>query len=181
MSKIRNRWTNSFSQRIGNCFSSSNHDQTAYFSRYCSCLLLVAGSAKADETDLYRQPIGAPSRKILTQAQWTRVDQSIERGLEYLISQQGADGSFQTKTDGQPGVTSLCVMGFLANGCLPGEGKYGDELSRSVKFILLHQTESGVIASAHPDGPKISRDFAHHVGKTVAYNHAISSLLLSEI
>ena len=148
--------------------------------------LLVGGFiglslAKGDETDLARQPSGAPSREILTQEQWTQVDRSIERGLGYLISQQNADGSFETKADGQPGVTSLCVMSFLANGYLPGEGKYGDELNLAVKFIVSHQTESGVIASAHPDGPKISRKFPHYVGKTVAYNHAISSLLLSEI
>ena len=73
-------------------------------------------------------------------------------------------------------------MCFLANGYLPGEGKYGDELSNAVKFICSMQTESGVIAAMHPSGPKITRKYAdHHLSKTVAYNHVISSLLLSEI
>ena len=137
--------------------------------------------AKAAQLDDPQQPTDAPSINVLTEAQWKRVDQSIERGLQYLISQQQADGSFQTKTTGQPGVTSLCIMSFLANGYLPGSGKYGDELTKAIAYVCSHQTESGVIASAHPGGPKVSRKFEHNVGKTVAYNHAISSLMLSEV
>ena len=147
---------------------------------FVSCSIGI-NLANSDEVDLLQRPGNTPSSDVLTKAQWQRVDQSIERGLKYLISQQDADGSFRTKDDGQPGVTSLCVMCFLANGYLPDEGKYGDELSKAVEFIISMQTESGVIASAHPGGPEISRKFSHYVGKTVAYNHAISSLLLSEI
>ena len=143
------------------------------------CCVLIS-SASGFETD-NQQPVNAPSRDILTEQGWQRVDRSIERGLQYLISQQQTDGSFKTLADGQPGITSLCVMSFLANGYLPGEGKYGDELSKAVTYVCSHQTESGVIASAHPDGPKISRKFEHNLGKTVAYNHAISSLMLSEV
>jgi len=134
-----------------------------------------------DVLDL-RQPLGVPSRNILTAEEWKRVDLSIKRGLEYLISQQAADGSFPTRENGQPGVTSLCVMCFLANGYLPGEGKYGKELSKAVKYVCSLQTESGVIAFAHPkEGAEISREFGHYVGKTVAYGHAIASLMLSEV
>jgi hypothetical protein len=143
-------------------------------------LILVAAPSKfeAAEDGFVDQ---VPSRNVLTTAQWHRVDRSIERGLEYLISRQRPNGSFHTEGTGQPGVTSLCVMCFLANGYLPGEGKYGSQLSKAVEFVCSLQTESGVIASAHPGGPKISRNFEHHVGETVAYNHAISSLMLSEI
>ena len=142
----------------------------------------AATPASGEGADVYRQPATAPRRNVLSTKQWQRIDQSIERGLAYLISQQDANGSFRTKANGQPGVTSLCVMCFLANGYLPGEGKYGDELSKAVEFICSMQTESGVIASMHPGGPKVTRKFAdHHISKTVAYNHAISSLLLSEI
>ena len=152
-----------------------------FISIFVSCIVGV-NSAKSDEVDAPQNPVNAPSREVLTKSQWQRVDQSIKRGLEFLISQQQTDGSFRTDDIGQPAVTSLCVMGFLANGYLPGEGKYGDELSKAVEFIISNQTQSGVIASAHPAGPKISRVFKnYHVGKTITYNHAISSLLLSEI
>ena len=142
---------------------------------------IASAFARADDLDVRTQQVKSPSREVLTEAQWKQVDQSVQQGLEYLISQQAGDGSFPTKEDGQPGVTSLCVMSFLANGHLPGEGKYGDELSKAVAFVCSHQTESGVIASAHPGGLEISRDFAHHLGKTISYNHAISSLMLSEV
>ena len=148
---------------------------------FFACCCVASAFVTADEMNVSLQQVKSPSREILTQAQWQRVDRSIERGLEFLISQQGADGSFATKADGQPGVTSLCVMSFLANGYLPGEGKYGEELSKAVAFVCSHQTESGVIASGHPGGPKVSRNFEHQLGKTVAYNHAISSLMLSEV
>lgn len=143
---------------------------------YCVATLSVSADG-----DINQQPVSTPSRDVLTEQGWQRVDRSIERGLAYLMSRQDADGSFSTKEDGQPGVTSLCVMCFLANGYLPGEGKYGDELSKAVAFVCSHQTESGVIASGHPSGPKISRDFPHQLGKSVAYNHAISSLMLCEV
>ena len=139
-------------------------------------------SARCQGQDDLRQLAGAPSRDILTAEEWKRVDRSIERGLEYLISQQAADGSFPTRENGQPGVTSLCVMSFLANGYLPGEGKYGEELRKAVEYVRSLQTESGVIAFAHPkQGAKISRRFEHYTGKTVAYGHVIASLMLCEV
>ena len=42
--------------------------------------------AKAAQLDDPQQSTDAPSINVLTEAQWRRVDQSIERGLQYLIS-----------------------------------------------------------------------------------------------
>src|SRR5688572_8084197 len=45
---------------------------------------------------------------VLSAAEWQRVDVAVERGLNFLISQQRPDGSFPTMDYAQPGVTSLC-------------------------------------------------------------------------
>lgn len=118
---------------------------------------------------------------VLTPGEWEKVDEAVKRGLEWLASQQGKDGSFPTVETGQPGVTSLCVLAFMSHGHLPGEGRYGDRLSRAVNFIQACQKQNGLIAQVFPDGPEISRLVSRDVGTTAAYNHAISSLTISEI
>ena len=93
------------------------------FLAFVAGCFLVPSLAKAQETDRLRQSMGSSSRKILTTDQWNRVGRSIERGLGCPILQPIPDGSFQIKTVGQPGVTSLCVTSFLANGYLPSKVK----------------------------------------------------------
>ncbi len=119
--------------------------------------------------------------KLLTPAEWDRVDQSVERALLWLASEQQRNGSFKTLMQGQPGVTSLCVMAFVAHGHLPGEGPYGAQLERAVDFIVRCQKPSGLLALVGPPGSKISRNVSHEIGSTAVYNHALSALLLSEV
>ena len=91
---------------------------------------------------------------------------SIERwsgALLWLASQQDADGSFPTIPNGQPGVTSLCMMAFMAHGHVPGDGRYGERLERATDYVLTCQKENGLVdacrsgrAEAHADrgGPR---------------------------
>ncbi len=118
---------------------------------------------------------------ILSPAQWQQIDTSVDRALQWLASKQKRDGSFPTLTQGQPGVTSLCVMAFAAHGHLPGEGPYGSQLEKAIDFILSCQKTSGLLALAGPNGRTISRNVPHETGSTASYNHALSALLLSEV
>src|SRR5688572_939418 len=68
------------------------------------------------------QPAAA---NILNSGQWVAINQSLERALAWLSQQQAADGSFISTDSGQPAITSLCVMAFLAAGHLPSEKIYG--------------------------------------------------------
>ena len=59
-----------------------------------------------------------------------RVDASVEKALAYLAKSQikagSLAGSFSTPgMPGNTGVSSLCVLAFLAKGHTPGTGKYG--------------------------------------------------------
>ena len=118
---------------------------------------------------------------VLPPAQWKRIDHSVERALQWLASQQQRDGSFPTMSQGQPGVTSLCVMAFVAHGHLPGDGPYGTRLERAIEYIVSCQKANGLLALVGPRGKTISRNVSHPIGSTAAYNHALSALLLSEV
>lgn len=105
----------------------------------------------------------------------------MERALRWLASQQENDGSFPTLDTGQPAVTSLCVLAFASHGNLPGEGKYGRQLLQAMNYIASCQKVNGLVTKIGPDGPTISRQMEHEIGTCGAYNHAISSLTMSEI
>jgi hypothetical protein len=117
---------------------------------------------------------------ILSEDQRVALDGCVDKGLAWLASQQQPDGSFPTMPHGQPGVTSLCSMAFLAHGHLPGEGPYGESLSRALKYSLNCQKPSGLVALVAPGGKELSRAVNHDIGNSAVYNHAISSLMLSE-
>ena len=69
----------------------------------------------------------------------------------------------------------------LPAGQLPGEGEYGSALERATQFILSCQKANGLVSFHAPEGAPIGREIEDTLGVTGAYNHAISSLTLSEI
>jgi hypothetical protein len=117
---------------------------------------------------------------VLSSGDLQRVDESIERALQWTVTQQQDDGSFATLERGQPGVTSLCLMAFMAHGHLPGAGPYGERLERAADYVLSCQKQNGLICAVTPDVPKLTRNVGG-LGTNTAYNHAISALLLSEL
>lgn len=124
---------------------------------------------------------GKSEQDVLTPTEWKQVDQSIGRSLSWLANQQQRNGSFPTARYGQPGVTALCTMAFLANGHRPDVGPYGKTLRSAVDFVMQTQKPHGLLAVPANDGLEMRRQYSHHVGKAVAYNHAIGALMLSEV
>lgn len=113
-----------------------------------------------------------------------RVDQSVERGLEFLASRQISSaeardmgkpflaGSFKDSTvPGNTGITSLAVMAFLAKGHTPGSGPFGETINRGIDYVLSQQLDNGLL---------ISKD---RKGRTTGlmYSHCIATLLLCEV
>lgn len=121
-----------------------------------------------------------PSSDVLSQQEWQQVDRSVERALRWLASQQLPDGSFPTIRYGEPGISGLCLLAFLANGHTPGHGPYGERLTRTVRYITSCQKPNGLVAVIAPEGSPITRRVSRNVGETATYNHGISSLALSE-
>lgn len=97
------------------------------------------------------------------------VDQSIVRALRYLALHQQPAGGWNVDAFGgeATSATSLAVMSFLAAGHMPGEGPYGDAITRGVQFVLNHQDANGMLVHRHGHGPM--------------YDHGISALMLAEV
>jgi hypothetical protein len=155
-------------------------------------LLVTVGQLLAQEKSVPRSGARSPATakiarsddtpaNVLSSEEWRRVDRSVDRGLAFLASQQQSDGSFPTLPYAQPGVTSLCVLAFMAHGHAPGSGPYGERLERAVKYITACQKPSGLIMSVGDEEPQINRNVDHDVGVAGTYDHAISSLTLSEL
>jgi hypothetical protein len=149
-----------------------------------ACLLLMAATPALAQQKAPAQTTAKDDNtpvNVLSPAEWKRVDAAVNRALTWLAAHQEWDGSFPTINNGQPGVTSLCAMAFMAHGHLGGEGKYGKQLQLSTEYAVRCQKPNGLVTLVGPDGPKISRQVEHEIGATAAYNHAISTLMLSEV
>src|SRR3954471_15958767 len=87
---------------------------------------------------------------------------AVDRGLAWLASKQDKrTGSFSGDGMGpHAGITALAGLAFMEAGNLPGRGKYADNVSRCLKFVLDSCQESGLIASEQSQGPMYGHGFA---------------------
>lgn len=143
---------------------------------YASLAMLLGSWTHAARAAEYEPP----TDDVLTEEEWQALDQSVEKGLAWLASQQQPDGSFPTMPFGQPGVTALCELAFLSHGHVPDEGEYGERLHKAIDYVAGCQKESGLIALVSPGGATINRNIPHLHGSTASYNHAIAMLALTE-
>jgi hypothetical protein len=158
--------------------------------RYLLMLLAISSQVWAQDVTRPESPLTdrveqqsddeGPSA-ILSPEEWRRLDAAVNRALAWLATQQLPDGSFPTLERGNPGVTSLCVLAYIAHGHNPDDSQYGPLLERAIKFILACQKPNGLVTLYGPEGSRITRDIEDTIGVTGAYNHAISSLTLSEV
>jgi len=90
-------------------------------------------------------------------------EDSIRRGLEWLVARQRDDGSFGTGSyDGDVAVTSLAGLALMAGGSTPGRGPHGAEIDKCVDYVLAHVQESGYIIAptSKSHGPMYGHGFA---------------------
>jgi len=94
---------------------------------------------------------------------------AVRRGLSWLASMQGADGSYgSTSNYGRHvGLTGLSGLAFMSEGSVPGRGKYGSQVDGCVNFILSCRSESGLLAAETSHGPM--------------YGHGFATLFLAEV
>jgi hypothetical protein len=143
-------------------------------------------SARADDRD----PPSTSAKRgtttdglLLSPEQWTRLDRAVDRGLNFVTGQQQPDGSFPTKAEGQPGVTSLCIMALLARGHQPGKGPYGSRLERAIDYVLdMQDPRVGSLMADRWVGNRIQR-VGDGMPRSFAgnYNHGIAGVMLGEV
>ncbi len=117
-----------------------SHKLCRLITRMCvitACLCVAPATAQTASGEKRRSAEGeAPE---MTEA----AEKAIERGLQYLIANQNADGSWASD-DGQYAIagTSLGLMAFMAKGHFPGFGKYGHALDRAKDYLLKRSKDS---------------------------------------
>jgi hypothetical protein len=96
------------------------------------------------------------------------LDRAVARGLAALANMQNPDGTFGSGRFGSNvAITSLAALAFMADGHLPGRGRYGHVVERALENILRNSTETGLITSDTGSGPM--------------YGHGFATLFLGEI
>jgi prenyltransferase beta subunit len=87
---------------------------------------------------------------------------AVEKGLEYLAARQNNEGSFGNSGayGATAAITALSGIAFMADGNLPGRGKYGDNVRKAVDFIVRNQQESGLFTTSASQGEMYSHGFA---------------------
>ena len=84
---------------------------------------------------------------------------AVDRGLQWLAKAQNPDGSY-SKNASSAGITGLAGLAFMSAGNLPGRGKYGENVSKCVQFVLNSTQESGLISADQTHGPMYGHGFA---------------------
>ena len=94
---------------------------------------------------------------------------AVERGLAFLAARQHDDGSYGADVyQGHVAVTAFVSRAMMASGSKPGEGPYGQRLSKSLAYLLGRVQESGLITSKDASEP------------APMYGHAFALMFLAE-
>jgi len=139
-------------------------------------LMVIAGAERSVRADddvsdqsaiVDRSDDGAENRPLENEMT-PELDAAIERALEYLVLQQNVDGSFGRGRYGRHvGITALSGLAFMADGSVPGRGRYGEQVSSALKFVLENQSDAGLLSAELTHGPM--------------YGHGFATLFLAEI
>ena len=82
----------------------------------------------------------------LDDAHWKKANESIEKGIAYLITQQAEDGSWMSEVG--PAVTGLALNALINQ---PDIGPKHPAAAKAIKYILDRAQEDGSIRNG-PDG-----------------------------
>lgn len=90
-------------------------------------------------------------------------EQALARGLQWLARNQGGEGNWECN---ELGVVALGALAFLADGHLPGRGRYGEPVHRALDYVLRGERPGGLLnitGSQHD-----------------MYNHGLSTFVLGQ-
>ena len=103
-----------------------------------------------------------------------RIDASVGRGLAFIAANQNRDGSWGSGSGSYSrhvGITGLCTLALMANGNVPGRGKYGRHVEDGLRYILNNTTTAAT--GTKPVG---------YIGDESSrmYGHGFAALCLAE-
>ncbi|MFQ5461446.1 MAG: prenyltransferase/squalene oxidase repeat-containing protein [Phycisphaerae bacterium] len=135
--------------------------RVAYHALALAAFFLVVGGAEAGT---------APAPATPTEGEITAASTlAVAKGLSWLAEQQAQDGGYGGLSHYGPhvGITGLVGLAFMADGNMPGRGRYNYVVSRCVDFIVAHSSEGGLLAAETSHGPM--------------YGHGFATLFLAEV
>jgi len=100
------------------------------------------------------------------EGEWEVTPQSeaaLARGLRWLAENQGPEGNWGSN---DLGLVAMGALAFLADGHLPGRGRYGEVPQRAIDYILRNAQAGGLlnVAGSHRD----------------MYNHGLATFVLGQ-
>ena len=110
--------------------------------------------------------VSLPASSVLAEGEWEVTPESeraLQKGLEWLARNQGAEGNWNSNNLGLVGMGALA---FLSAGYLPGRGRYGNTVERALRYVTRNAKPSGLlnIANAQHD----------------MYNHGLATFALGQ-
>ena len=123
----------------------------------------LAGSLAALATATVASTISSTAR---AEGDWEITPTSetaLKRGLEWLAKNQGPQGNWESN---DLGLVGLGALAFLADGHVPGRGKYGQVVDRALNYVIRNAKPSGLLNIADPQ-----RDM---------YNHGLAAFVLGQ-
>ncbi|GMV79467.1 MAG: hypothetical protein AMXMBFR7_06510 [Planctomycetota bacterium] len=124
----------------------------------------------------FGQRLGGGRRRLATRGGGgVATESAVDAALAWLARNQEADGHWDTmkhqgKNNVDAGVTGLAALAFLGAGHTEKVGKYKDNVSRAIKWIISQQQDNGAIGA----------NYKEHWHPGHAYHHAICGLALAE-
>jgi hypothetical protein len=135
----------------------------------CGALVLAASLAPTpgDASPSVPRTVETSGLEFITPA----VQQSINRGLEYLAMNQNDDGSLGSGSTYRRhvAVTALAGIAFLSAGNSPNRGKYGAHVEKIVQYLLANTDPTGLIST--PEQRQ----------QNPMYGHGFATLFLAEV
>jgi hypothetical protein len=94
-------------------------------------------------------------------------EQAVARAQRWIAGAQRRDGGWMTQHGrNNAGEIAYAILALMVNGSVPGEGPYGENISRGIQFLVNLQKENGLIIGNSESGPM--------------YQHALATLALTE-
>jgi hypothetical protein len=155
------------------------------FSLFFACVVTNVGmlSVDAEQPDQGLHAVegiqDVPDFSVIPESQWQSVERSVDRAIEFLMSQQHRDGSFGLADVERPAVTALCCMAMLSRGHIldtsSSATKESRAIVRGVDYVLSRQRDDGLL------GHSIEATTHGQYLKYMSYNHAICGMFLTEV
>jgi hypothetical protein len=97
------------------------------------------------------------------------VDRVVNRGLEWLASHQSKTGCWNAESENYPtSITALAGIAMLSEGSTTTQGKYADNIRRTVDYLVNRSRRNGLIGDPNRDD-------------RYTYGHGFGMLFLSQV